>query len=491
MASILRAAAATTTAAAAACGCSIALADPITKAPPAPSTADGHAFHSWNPKVKVHKVAVLTRHGDRTPAFWSNPKNSIGRLSVGEAEARFWSEANSTIIPSEDAIAEWARHSPWTASNAPSVTGTLTWYGAATHLANGIWLRERYVNALGLLPETLLPREVVSRSTPFPRCVQSCQNLLLGLYPADCRAAGDEGLTPITTYSRGYEPMYGTWFSSKESCPRMMQVLHEVYRTQHQWITADDRALENRVMDEIGCCPNGAMGLGDTIRCQQQYGLPLINGWSDEFASKVRDYAWRTFMARYQHPEFAGLMMAELLPEILSALDPRPANGGGGGGGGGGTEAEAAKMTIFAGHDASPMMPALVAFGVWDGKWPDYATMLTVEVISLSEAGTESYPESQTAAEDEYFVRAFYNHEQRPIKGCSRAGDNLCPLSTFIAMVNSRVPKDSESGCKLRTAAPAGRLSDDSPEASKSVLIDNVDGWGAGRHTGEMWRGKP
>ena len=32
-----------------------------------------------------------------------------------------------------------------------------------------------------------------------------------------------------------------------------------------------------------------------------------------------------------------------------------------------------------------------------------------------------------------FFVRAFYNHEQRPITGCSRAGDGLCPLNDFLA----------------------------------------------------------
>ena len=51
-------------------------------------------------------------------------------------------------------------------------------------------------------------------------------------------------------------------------------------------------------------------------------------------------------------------MLGELMPQLMAALDPT-AKG-----------ATPEKLSIFAGHDSCPMMPALVAFGVWDGKWP-------------------------------------------------------------------------------------------------------------------------
>ena len=59
------------------------------------------------------------------------------------------------------------------------------------------------------------------------------------------------------------------------------QLLFEMYSLQQRWITDDDKALEERVKAEIGVCPSGELSLADTIRCQQQYRLPLINGWSD------------------------------------------------------------------------------------------------------------------------------------------------------------------------------------------------------------------
>ena len=183
--------------------------------------------------------------------------------------------------------------------------GTLTWLGAATHQANGLWLRDRYVAEHGLLPSTLAAGDVVARSTPFPRCVQSCQNLLLGLYPPEHRGGpGDDNhTTPVGSTSRQHEPMYGVWYTNSDDCPRMLQLLHHMYATQSAAINADDAALEARVKAEIGVCINGNAGLGDAIRCQQQYRLPLINGWSDEFATTVREYTHRTFMLKCVHVE--------------------------------------------------------------------------------------------------------------------------------------------------------------------------------------------
>jgi hypothetical protein len=91
--------------------------------------------------------------------------------------------------------------------------------------------------------------------------------------------------------------------------------------------------------------------------------------------------------------------------------------------------------SVFAGHDACPLMPAMVALGIWDGSWPDYATCITLEVVTLPESPTSKQP---THASKEHFVRCFYNGQQREIQGCSRVGDGLCPLSTFLANACAR-----------------------------------------------------
>ena len=250
-------------------------------------------------KIRVERVVVLTRHGDRTPA--KSGGELIGNQRASASEQEFWRLSNESLIPSAAVRAAWAVYCPWVESNAPSVTGTLTWLGAATQHSNGVWLRERYALTEGaLLPVDLHAADIAARSTPFPRCVESCQKLLLGLYPPEHRpAAGNPGaLTPIATRMRGEEPMYGAWFSNADSCPRIPQLLHELYSAQEAAMSDDDKALEARVVREIGCNPNSQLALADAIRCKQQYSLPSFAGWSHEFASRVRDYAWDTFMER-------------------------------------------------------------------------------------------------------------------------------------------------------------------------------------------------
>lgn len=165
------------------------------------------ALGETDPAVTVERVVVLTRHGDRTPAAWATGEQ-IGTKKVTDEEARFWSLDNGAIVPSSKEVADWCSLCPWEEANAPSVTGTLTWLGSATQHANGVWLRERYVNQFKLLPADLDCTAIKARSTPFPRCVQSCQKLLLGLYPPSSRPTSAPGsVTPIATNTRGVEPM--------------------------------------------------------------------------------------------------------------------------------------------------------------------------------------------------------------------------------------------------------------------------------------------
>ena len=98
------------------------------------------------------------------------------------------------------------------------------------------------------------------------------------------------------------------------------------------------------------------------------------------------------------------------MPELLAALTGSSASG-----------AAAPKLSIFAGHDACPMMPVMVALGVWDGTWSDYASLLALELVTVE-------------GEEGSFVRAIYKGnaagqpnraEQREITGCARPGDSL------------------------------------------------------------------
>ena len=156
--------------------------------------------------------------------------------------------------------------------------------------------------------------------------------------------------------------------------------------------------------------------------------------------------------------------------EIIAAITPMVTSGGG----------DVRKLTVFAGHDACPMMPVLVGLGVWDGEWPEYASSLTLETVSL--------PAEQPSKQRDFFVRALYNKEPTRIAGCSRTGDGLCPLDRFLKLAKAAVPNDVVAACK---AKPGGEIPDVSLEACKEVILDGVEGWGSHRHVKTRWHGGP
>lgn len=113
--------------------------------------------------------------------------------------------------------------------------------------------------------------------------------------------------------------------------------------------------------------------------------------------------------------------------------------------------------------------------------------MLALELVSLED-------------EHGHFVRAVYKGnkagdpvavESREIVGCSRPGDGLCPLDTFLELALQAVPTDIDQACMARTGSGAAPVRDCKVEACKDVVLGRQvkgDMWGAGRHTAPLWQ---
>jgi hypothetical protein len=113
---------------------------------------------------KIERVVVITRHGDRTPAFWVD--NNIGHATCSEAERAFWSKSNTNITPHRETVAEWDKWGPFNRAHVHSATGVLTSLGASTQHANGVWLRQRYIaTEEPLLPDIFQPGKMTA---PIP-----------------------------------------------------------------------------------------------------------------------------------------------------------------------------------------------------------------------------------------------------------------------------------------------------------------------------------
>ncbi|KAH7946091.1 hypothetical protein HPB49_020309 [Dermacentor silvarum] len=137
-------------------------------------------------QLRLVHVAVLFRHGER---------------------------ASLTTFPGDP-----NQHYVW-----PMGRGQLTNRGRQTMWALGTWLRERYAHFL-----TYDVREVSARSSPVPRCFDSCAILLYGLYPVidkgrQWKRGQDWQPVPITS------PPDGTDKYATLCLPRFLDSLSALY----------------------------------------------------------------------------------------------------------------------------------------------------------------------------------------------------------------------------------------------------------------------
>ena len=83
----------------------------------------------------------------------------------------------------------------------------------------------------------------------------------------------------------------------------------------------------------------------------------------------------------------------------------------------------AKRFHLWSGHDTT-VMPFLDLFGAWDGKWPPYAAMVTIELYR---------PKS---GEGDAMVRMLYQGKDvtQKVRGCPQGGGQLCPYAAFKAV---------------------------------------------------------
>jgi len=88
-------------------------------------------------------------------------------------------------------------------------------------------------------------------------------------------------------------------------------------------------------------------------------------------------------------------------------------------------------MMLYSVHDTS-VAALLIALGLFDDKWPDFAADLAFEL----------YRDKDQA----YFVRVLYQGEEKILPGCSSA---LCPLTKFKELVSEYFINDWEKACQV------------------------------------------
>jgi hypothetical protein len=172
----------------------------------------------------------------------------------------------------------------------------------------------------------------------------------------------------------------------------------------------------------------------EILTCHLTHGVEFPEGVSSEDVDKVSEIAGTLWGILYRDEVLnrfgIGRMIREVLHDMRIDLEPSqeifP------------YASDTAKMLLYSGHD-STLVPFLCALGVYDDKWPPYASFLTIEVA-------EALPHSEYVSSDSSsssdahkgkWVRAVYNDKDVSIPDLKGGVGAWYPAAEFYRRLNA------------------------------------------------------
>lgn len=357
--------------------------------------------------------------------------------------------------------------------------GQLLLRGYEQELHNGRMLREAYLDAttdprmrLGIPDPTQPWKDLYYRADDDQRTLMSGEVLLRGLLGEELQkyyqaqgngtggAIGPVVVVPVHTADRARDVMdanegvcprlaeiaeqwrasdeYRSFVKSQES-QTLRRFAREVLKVEDMSAVdclmttiCTDRTLPDAVNDYRG--PTDARESSHPATDEHPYGTNLFQRLFDLDAQ-----TW-TKLFVYDNAAYSKLALTPVWRDILANIEgamsvPRNAS---------------AKvccpprdpptLAIYSGHDTT-LMPLLASLGsdVYDGEWPPYASMMTLELYRHTK-------------EENYLFRLVYNGKVLTprIQGCSK--DELCSVSVLLERVKSFA---QDYDCARRGAIPA------------------------------------
>jgi acid phosphatase len=353
-------------------------------------------------------------------------------------------------------------YNPRQVSPSSCAFGQLTDKGKRTCVERGAAFRRRYVDELHLLPPVLDVTKIHVQSTEIPRAIESVQSFLTGLYAPGWRRGGPEGVIDLHVRNPAREILY-----PKFSCGH----LTSIYK---YWLTQSParQELEKRIERVTSEHPEAFAavsaqgrrltphGLFDEAASRSAHNMPLPASWTPELVQECKEIATDEWFGRLRDaPEdlrrrAAQLSMGPLIRDMATRLDvlgPRD-------------DSHHPAVSIYSGHD-STVAPLMNALEVFDGKWPDFAANLTMELLEVKKQAGEAsgaHVGSKHAVDRlaDRFVRVRYNGEPVAVPLCAEyapASDpTLCPAPRMAAIFSLLAPpnEDHARACKEPFVVP-------------------------------------
>ena len=408
---------------------------------PAASLAEAAEEQPGRSGDRLRLVQVVFRHGARTPLSKRYWPELVDAWDVCGQEYEPVAVAITTEGGLPRPVNSHDRDQMATRYAGGCVKGELTRDGQRQARSFGAWLRQRYVQQLGFLPEEHRGGSLASRSTNYSRTVATLRGVLTGLYP------GAKSQFPVETTEELDEILFG----NQHTCERLAHLIRAGQQAASAALPPPEvQALQERVRTALGLerdAPINFLDLHDAMTTMRQHGKRIPEGMRDEaLLAAVELQAVQQFLNFVAPPGDAGrkqevlrLGMGRLMWLMLQRMEAEVATGG---------EAAAAtrpRAYLYSGHD-STIMPLLAALGKEVDHWPPYLSNFVFELWECP--GGEPY------------VRVLYNQQVLPLTElCGRPNCTLRELRDTVLepmLLSSR--EERERGCKVHFShdLPAG-----------------------------------
>ncbi|GAB1605782.1 lysosomal acid phosphatase-like isoform X1 [Argonauta hians] len=359
---------------------------------------------SFSPTLRG--VNVLFRHGDRT---------STGTIHV---------QNNPSVINGK---------------------GHLTEIGTKQNLNLGSYFRNRYHGFLSSNPTN----EIRLESSPVPRCVQSAQALVDGLYLDHQTTERHTSDTPrlLTIHSR---PQDDYMLSFARKCPLYTHLYTQRLNTVGKQILMDNQKFINFISNKTGVDTDlkKMWMVADIFSCWKAHNLSLPPWVNESVMKTLQKLHDNKFNLMFGSPKMARLKGGPLLKQIISNMDNLIIK----------NQRSKTKLYFYSGHDAT-VSALLNALKVSNEMSPPYAASVIVELHHNLTSG--------------YYVQVWYknttvdltNYMQPPyqltIPGCSKD----CPYEEFVKLTKPSLPEDWDMECKT------SQLTDNTHEVKRHCKV--------------------
>eukprot|EP01130_Rhizamoeba_saxonica_P002242 TRINITY_DN12089_c0_g1_i1.p1 TRINITY_DN12089_c0_g1~~TRINITY_DN12089_c0_g1_i1.p1 ORF type:complete len:407 (-),score=71.87 TRINITY_DN12089_c0_g1_i1:57-1277(-) len=348
---------------------------------------------------KLVTMAVITRHGDRSPANVLPYEDDTWDFCNIESLTVVDDHGYNIHVEIPGTDQSHYSENLWKGNCVP---GQLTEKGYSQHLDLGKELRKIYVDQYKFLPKEYDVNQIYVRSTNVWRTKQSAQAQMLGLYP--------DKISQIPLHIRPRE--VDNLSVNSFSCPKVNNLTAECMNSK-EFVETQKNTLDlYRKFNKItGISPDNVAWnrewdhYFDNFNARKCHGIEYPS--KNDHYIREKDVYIMSLTASKQTTmlfggEIARLSTADFVEELLTSFNATMFS------------ESSIKYRLFSGHD-NTISILLNAFNVHDGLWPPYASHIIIELW-------EEIP-------SQYSVRFIYNGDVKVIPGC----EAMCSWEKFYS----------------------------------------------------------